>query len=84
VYRAADTGTVSAMRTDKTETEAVSPLRRIREEKQMTQLALAIATGVSIGYVAMLDRGLPPSMKTARKLAAALGCKAEDLLPEAR
>lgn len=51
-----------------------------REERGLTQLALAEACGVRRETIANLERGrYNPSLRLALKICAALGAKAEDL-----
>lgn len=57
-------------------------LRLLRELAGLSQEQLAVATGVSRPQIANLEAGrsLIPT-KNLRAFAAALGCKAEDLIP---
>ena len=56
------------------------PLKVFREHRDITQEALATATGVSIGYVSQIERGTRrPSKKTLAAFAMALNLDTEDL-----
>ena len=60
-------------------------LRALRAERDLTQAALAEAVGVSRKTVNTVENGVfVPSTTLALKLAAALGCRVEDIffLPE--
>jgi transcriptional regulator with XRE-family HTH domain len=49
-------------------------LKKLREQAQMTQRALAEATGLSLSAITQMEQGLRgASLDTARKLAKALG-----------
>ena len=57
-----------------------SPLKVFREHRAMTQEALAVAAGVSTGYVSQIERGArQPSRKALAAFAAALDLDVEDL-----
>jgi transcriptional regulator with XRE-family HTH domain len=56
-------------------------LKHLREEKGLTQEALAAKAGLSLGYIARLEIGRhDPSLSTLIKLAKALKVKVGDLL----
>jgi transcriptional regulator with XRE-family HTH domain len=57
-------------------------LKRFREQKGLTQLALAKRSGVAQGYISELEAGKEqnPSIEIVRKLAKALGVPAGELL----
>ena len=56
-------------------------LRQIREQKGMTQEALARASGVSRAYLSRLEMGRhDPPLSRLRKLAKALGVKVSALV----
>jgi putative transcriptional regulator len=55
-------------------------LRELRAERELTQAALAEAVGVSRKTVNTVENGVfVPSTTLALKLAAALGCRVEDI-----
>jgi putative transcriptional regulator len=55
-------------------------LRELRAERDLTQAALAEAVGVSRKTVNTVENGVfVPSTTLALKLAAALGCRVEDI-----
>src|SRR4051794_33970121 len=56
-------------------------LKRIRQQKQLTQPALADKSGVSKGYVYMLESGemTNPTLDILHKIADALDCTIADL-----
>lgn len=57
-------------------------LRRIRLDRGMTQHQLARQAQVSDAYIGRLEnRESAPSIDTAERIAAALGCTVHDLLP---
>lgn len=62
------------------------PLRRLRLAAGLTQLQLAAASGVNPRQIRRVESGSSKAenltLKNAVALAAALGCKPEDLLPE--
>jgi transcriptional regulator with XRE-family HTH domain len=57
-------------------------LRRLREERGLTQLGLAKKAGVAQGYISSLeaDEKTNPSVAVIRKLAKALGVPVTELL----
>ena len=56
-------------------------LKRLRGRRGLTQQALAVRAGVSLGYVSRLEIGRhDPKLSTLRKLARALGVPAAELL----
>lgn len=57
-------------------------LKRIRMEKELTQLALAKRSRVAQGYISELEAGREknPGIETLRKLAKALGVPVTELL----
>jgi len=59
-------------------------LKRIRQQKQLTQPALADKSGVSKGYVYMLESGemTNPTLDILHKIADALDCTIADLTGE--
>lgn len=62
----------------------MSNLKKIREEKNITQIKLAEESGVSIRMIQHYEQGVKDITKaqaiTLYKLAKALECKVEDLL----
>ena len=54
-------------------------LKRIREEKGLSQAGLARASGVSQQSISRLETGRDQTSKYLPRLAAALGCAVEDL-----
>jgi DNA-binding XRE family transcriptional regulator len=57
-----------------------SPLREWRKYRGMTQVELAIASGLSQGAIAQIEAGKRnPTVETARKIANALNCDIDDL-----
>lgn len=60
--------------------ELANRLRELRAERELTQAALAEAVGVSRKTVNTVENGVfVPSTILALKLAAALGCRVEDI-----
>jgi transcriptional regulator with XRE-family HTH domain len=56
-------------------------LKRMREEKGLSQAALAKAVGVSQGLIAQVERGTKTlTLPTAKAIVDKLGCSLEDLL----
>ena len=56
-------------------------VRRLREERRLTQEALAEAAGVSVPYVSHIERGIKtPSLGTLLRLSAALDVTVDTLL----
>ena len=56
-------------------------VRKVREERCLTQEALAEAAGVSVPYVSHIERGIKkPSLVTLLRLSAALGVTVDTLL----
>lgn len=54
---------------------------KLREEKHLTQKALADLTGVTQGFIWQIENGISnPSVDTLKKLAAALGCTIDELV----
>jgi len=59
-------------------------LREIRVVKRFTQFRLRIETGIHQSKISLIENGLvQPNQAEEKKLAQALGVKAEDLFPEA-
>lgn len=56
-------------------------IRELREQRGLSQAALRRVSGISISVIYRAERGDVVSPNTARRLAAALGCKPADLLP---
>jgi len=56
-------------------------LRKLREQKQLTQQALAVAAGVSVSLVTQIEQGRTgdPRLSTLRALAGALGVSLDEL-----
>ena len=63
------------------EFEGRNHLRALREERQLARLRLQLLSGVSEATIARAEIGGRLSRKTAVRLAAALGCKLDELLP---
>lgn len=60
--------------------ELSNRLRELRAERDLTQAALAEAVGVSRKTINTVENGVfVPSTTLALKLAAALGCRVEDI-----
>lgn len=62
----------------------MKPLRRIRTEKNLTQVALALASGVEQSTISRLERDEDKggvSWETAGRLARALGVEPAELFP---
>jgi transcriptional regulator with XRE-family HTH domain len=59
-----------------------SVIKKLREQRNMTQEGLAKKAGVTQGYIAQLESGLRknPSLPALRKLARALGVPVTELL----
>jgi len=57
-------------------------IKKLREQRDMTQEELAKKAGVTQGYIAQLERGLRknPSLPALRKLARALGVRTSRLV----
>jgi transcriptional regulator with XRE-family HTH domain len=59
----------------------VMRIRRLRDERQLTQEQLAHKAKISVGYLARLETGRhDPKLSTLRKIATALGVPVTDLL----
>ena len=59
----------------------IERLRLIRKERKMTQTELSLATGIHRTLIAKYETGRTnPGAIRLRKLAAALGCKVDDLI----
>jgi len=57
-----------------------SPLREWRKYRGMTQVELAISSGLSQGAIAQIETGKRnPTVETARKIANSLNCDIDDL-----
>ncbi len=62
----------------------VAKLREIRKQKGMTQEELSKAASINRVTIAKYETGkISPTLKSAEKIAAALGVKVDDLLDEA-
>lgn len=58
-------------------------IRRIREEKELTQAYVAEQVGISQAMLCQIERGTKnPSLQTGKELANVLGCKIDSLLEE--
>lgn len=59
-------------------------LRELREAKGISQQELSRLSGVKTSTIGMLELGRRacPRLDTAQRLALALGCKVDDLLPD--
>lgn len=69
--------------TTKKNTAAVGEfIRAARQERGLTQLELAVAARVQPGTVMLAETGKRITLKTAQKLAPALGTAVTDLIPE--
>lgn len=57
-------------------------MRRLREKRGLSQLALAKKSGVAQGYISDIEAGVKrnPGIETLRKLAKALKCTVAELL----
>ncbi len=59
----------------------VMRIRRLRDERQLTQEQLAHKAKISLGYLARLETGRhDPKLSTLRKIATALGVPVTELL----
>lgn len=61
---------------------ADTPFTKVRKDAGLTQVRLALKTGLSPNYVAMIERGLTPSYAAQQALAKALGVPREELWPD--
>ncbi len=60
-----------------------SNLKRIRQEKEMTQMEVAVKSGLPLGTVVRIEAGgVNPRVDTADKIATALGVSITDLLSD--
>ena len=58
-------------------------IKRIREEKKMSQDSLAKTIGVTQSYIAKIENGLKiPSMATGKAIAKEFGCTVDDLVKD--
>lgn len=58
-------------------------IRRIRENKGMTQAYLAERAGISQAMLCQIERGTRnPSLQVGREIADAVGCTLDDLLAD--
>jgi transcriptional regulator with XRE-family HTH domain len=56
-------------------------IKRLRKRRGLTQQALAVRAGLTLGYIARLEIGMhDPRLSTLRKLAKALGVPVAGLL----
>ena len=57
-------------------------VRRFRKQRKLTQQELAVAAGLTVGYIGQLEIGMheDPKLSTLRKLAKALGVPVKELL----
>ena len=57
-------------------------LKRLRDEAHMTQLDLAISSGIHPSQISNIETGREPNPKldTIKRLAAGIGCRPEDLI----
>lgn len=63
------------------ESNSMKGLKKIREERGLTQTQLAEAIGVKQQAVSFFERGArEPNLKMLKKLSGYLGCKIDDLL----
>lgn len=59
----------------------MTTLKRLRRDRGLTQQALAVKAGVSLGYLSRLEVGMhDPRLSTLRKLAKALGVPVTEML----
>jgi transcriptional regulator with XRE-family HTH domain len=64
-----------------TQRRMVMRIRRLRDERQLTQEQLAHKAKISLGYLARLETGRhDPKLSTLRKIAKALGVPVTELL----
>ncbi len=61
---------------------AVARLRRVRQDKALTQEELAARAGVSQAMVSEYERGAIPTLETAAKICRALDVPLEHIWPE--
>ena len=58
-------------------------IKRIREDKAMSQDSLAKEVGVTQSYIAKIENGLKiPSMAAGKTIAKVLGCTMDELVKE--
>ena len=56
-------------------------IRRIREEKKLTQICVAEQVGISQAMLCQIERGTKnPSLQIGKEIADALGCELNNLL----
>lgn len=67
-------------RSDQPQPALGKAIRQLRNERGMTQEALAQEAGVTVGHLSMIERGHSnPTWGTVRRIAGALGVAVEDL-----
>jgi len=67
---------------DKTTDSAAKKLRKLRQEKGLSQALLAEKAGINSNYYSKIERGeLKPSLETYEKIAKALKVKSSDIFP---
>jgi len=59
-----------------------SKFKILRNEKKLTQMAVAIKAGCSLALIHWVDNGYVPAMPSKKKLAKALGVEVKDVWPE--
>jgi len=59
----------------------MNSLRKIREEKGMTQVQLAAAANVTQGMISAYENGVLPTLPIALRISRILGASLEDLFP---
>ncbi len=68
--------------TEKNQKLIANNLRRIRNDKGMTQLQVAEKAGISTNHYALIERAeYKPTVETLEKILKALGAKSRDVLP---
>jgi len=67
-------------RSDQAQPALGKAIRQLRQEREMTQEALAHAAGVTVSHLSTIERGHSnPTWATAKSVAAALGISLTDL-----
>ena len=59
----------------------VSKMKVRRVGKDLTQIDLWMKTGIPQWRLSLIERGIPPRLEEAQKVAEALGCQIEDIFP---
>jgi len=71
-------------RSDQPQPALGKAIRQFREERGMTQEALAQEAGITVGHMSMIERGHSnPTWGTAKGIAGGLGCRLRELAQRA-